>query len=146
MRNHIFLSINEPLRENPSFASSYQMHDHIKPTKRKERKGAHPKDYIEKGNFKSICKKNGSGKKEIQSINPPYLSTDTKFIRALHKCAANIFALRYGVGHVRHKYMPLINFVLTGNGHQQWSYAVCFANPSFPGFNEEFDILKMIVS
>ncbi len=144
--NKFSMSLDRALRYHPAFATSYQVHDHITGKKRtgknSQRKGLHPKEHIEKGDFKSTCKRNAENKKEINSLNPDYLQTDKSFIQGLYKCAANILASRYGVEHVRNEYMPLLEFVLTGRTHLAWSYATCFANPFFPGFEEEFDIFE----
>ena len=112
--NKFSKKLDKALRYHPAFATSYQIHDHIRGKKRtgkiRQRKGLHPKEHIEKGDFKSTCKRNTENTKEINSLNPDYLQADKSFIQGLYKCAANILASQFGVEHVRSEYRQLLEF------------------------------------
>ena len=62
-------------------------------------------------------------------INPIYAVTSDKFVRALHKCLANILCYSYGSKTARETFKELINFV---NGTcadvHPWSYGISFPN------------------
>lgn len=51
------------------------------------------------------------------------------FVRALHKCTANVLCDNYGSLFTRENYNDLLKFVRDGGDTRPWSYAVSFSNP-----------------
>lgn len=63
--------------------------------------------------------------------NPVTLTTNEKFLRAIHKCLVNSIACKHGVAYCKENFHDLINFVLNGGNSVPWGYGVSFQQ-NFP--------------
>ena len=92
----------------------------------RERKAREKTQIAGKGEAKEkMVSRKGS---EISLLNPDFTVTSLTFVKALHKCSANILCYNYGSAIVRQN-MKLLTFVNEGKDMHPWSYAVSYANP-----------------
>jgi hypothetical protein len=66
---------------------------------------------------------------DVYLINPNFKVTSEEFVRALHKCLANVLCLNYGSKATRKYYLELLKFVKEGGDVRPWSYAISYPNP-----------------
>jgi hypothetical protein len=69
---------------------------------------------------------------DVNHVNPNYIVTSEKFVRALHKCTANVLCDNYGSAVTREKFGDLLKFVNFGGDVRPWSYAVSYPDPTDP--------------
>ena len=62
--------------------------------------------------------------------NASFTVKSEDFVRALHKCTANVLCNFYGVKFVRENYEDILKFVRDGGDVRPWSYAVSFPDPT----------------
>jgi hypothetical protein len=69
---------------------------------------------------------------DVYLINPNFIVTSKEFVRALHKCLANVLCYNYGSKTTRENYKELLKFVKDGGDVRPWSYAISYPNPVLP--------------
>ncbi len=96
-------------------------------------KGDRERKEIEKvqiaGKYEAKEKKVSRKGSDIYLLNADFTVATPNFVRALHKCSANILCHNYGSATTRKEYPGLLTFVKEGKEVCPWSYAVSFANP-----------------
>jgi len=66
---------------------------------------------------------------DVYWTNPIFIVKSNEFVRALHKCIANVLCYDYGSKTTRDNYEELIKFVKEGGDVRPWSYAISYPNP-----------------
>jgi hypothetical protein len=112
-----------------SMMDAFQADDGITGRVRKDKmkRKALEKTYISgKGEAKKTrIERKGS---DVYLVNASYYVTSDKFVRALHKCTANILCNEYGPATTRNSFESLLKYVSEGGDSRSWSYAVSFPN------------------
>lgn len=121
-------SLDEALKkEHPAMMRSYQLDPRL---------GRHEKDRKkkEKTEIKGVGESRDARIKQQNSdeyqINTNWAITSETFVRALHKCTANVLCGIYGSVTTRNNYGDLLKFVDEGGDVRPWTYAVSFSKPN----------------
>ena len=124
--------VDRCMRMHPRMAVAYQQDDSIRGTKRSGKRKQNQKEKKKQidGLGGSKIYRNDKGDESI--VNANLLDTSVGFLRAWHKCVANILCKAKGSKFVRESSQELVEFVKTGKDPMNWSYAISFA--SFFGF------------
>lgn len=119
-------------KEHPAMMDAFQVDPRVKgytrgetDKKRKEKE----KTVIEGVGEARHTKITREKRPDIEFLNANFAVTSETFVRALHKCVANVLCNKHGSMTTRRKFKDLLKFVKDGGDVLPWSYAVSFPNP-----------------
>jgi len=102
---------------------------------RKERKKKERYDIKGIGEAENVRVYRDDKGKDINFCGASFVVNSPKFVRSLHKCAANVLCSVYGPSYMRNNYKELLDFVKNGKNIESWSYAVSYRN-----YNDRFSM------
>ena len=119
-------------KEHPAMMDAFQVDPQIKgydrglgDRKRKEKE----KIVIEGEGEAKHTKISRKNRPDVEFLNANFIVTSDTFVRALHKCTANVLCDKYGSITTRKQCGDLVKFVRDGGDVQRWSYATSFPAP-----------------
>jgi len=117
-------------KEHPAMMDAYQVdpQGRIRDSSDRRRKEKEKKviEGIGEAMFTRISREN---EPNINFLNANFIVISETFVRALHKCVANVLCDIYGSITTRKRYKDLLKFVKDGGGVRPWNYAISYPNP-----------------
>lgn len=119
-------------KEHPAMMDAFQVDPRIKGRKREgmdKKRKEKERIFIEGEGEAKHTKISRKNHPNVEFINAIFIVTSETFLRALHKCIANVLCDKYGSITTRKKYRDLLKFVKDGGDVRPWSYAISFPTP-----------------